>query len=189
MEKKCRRGRQTTHSVCVCWHLHGHSQERQIHCQSGVTPTQSQDRWAGTFKSIILFGLWFWNHCTLQRVVLCGRWLQCYNYHHNYTGTFPSWRAPWNHSPVTWPGFTIVLVRWTIAFWVFLPGHKLIGLVRTGRPGMTRQFLPEQKTVLLTSTLTTAITCGSFRRRGGGGTKEPEHRKNLALQRRRTPWD
>lgn len=117
-----RRGRQTIHSICVCWHLHGHSQERQqIHFQSEVNPTESQHRQGGKFKSITLFGLRFWNHCTLQRVLLCGRWLRCYNYHYNYTGMFPSWPAPWSYSPVTWPGFLIVLAQWAIAFFLAWP--------------------------------------------------------------------
>lgn len=115
VEKKHQRGRQNIHSICVCWHLHGHSQEKQIHFQSEVNPTESQDWRVGKFKSITLFGLWFWNHCT-QRVVVCGRWLRCSNYHSNYTGMFPPWRAPWNYSPVTWPGFLIVLAQWMIAF-------------------------------------------------------------------------
>lgn len=116
VERKHRRGGQTIPWICVCWCPHSHSQESQIHFQSEVSPTEGQDR---QFKSIILFGLWFWNHCTVQRVVLCGWWLQCYNYHYNYTGMFPSWRAPWNYNPVTWPGFLIVLVRWAIAFGIF----------------------------------------------------------------------
>lgn len=101
----------------ICWVQHENKTWPLISA-SAVVWSAHQDRQVGKFKSIILFGLWFWNHCTLQRVVLCGRWLRCYNYHYNYTGMFPSWRAPWNYSPVTWPGFLIVLVRWTIALFL-----------------------------------------------------------------------
>lgn len=193
VEKKHRRGRQDIHSICVCWHLHGHSQERQIHFQSEVNPTESQDRRVGKFKSITLFGLWFWNHCTLQRVVLCGRWLRCYNYHYNYTGMFPSWNymelhSPWNYSPVTWAGFLIVLARWVIAFFLACPQAGRVSMNWKARNAKTVSSRAKKK-MLLMSTLTATITCDSFSRWGGGGTKEPEHPKNLALQRRRTLWD
>lgn len=139
-EKKLRGGRRSIHSACVCWQPHGHSRQRRIRFQSEVNQSESQDWRVGKFTSIILFGLWFWNHCALQRVVLCGWWLRCYNYHYNYTGMFPSWRAPWNYSPVTWPEFLIVLTRWTAAFYFFFfwPGCKLVGVGWVGRTGMPR---------------------------------------------------
>lgn len=186
VEKKHRRGRQTTRSICVCWHMHGHSQERQTHFQSEVNPAESQDWRVRQFKSIILFGLWFWNHCTLQRVVLCGRWLWCCNYHYNYTGTFPSWRAPWSYSPVTWPGFLIVLERWRV-FFFFLAWPQAGRVSMNWKAGNAKTVSSRAKknaTVVYSSTAT--ITCGSFRS-WGGGAKEPEHPQNPALQRK-TPW-
>lgn len=193
VEKKHRRGRQTTRSICVCWHMRSHSQERQTHFQSEVNPAESQDWRVGQFKSIILFGLWFWNHCTLQRVVLCGRWLWCYNYHYNYTGVFPSWRAPWNYSPVTWPGFLIVLEWWWLLFCLFVwffawPQAGRVSMNWKARNANTvSSGEKKKKNVIVVYTLTATITCGSFRSWGGGGTKEPEHPQNLALQRR-TSW-
>lgn len=63
--------RQAKRPFSLCsWHPHGHSRERRICFQSEVNQTESQDWRAGKLKSIRLFRLWFWNHCTLQSCTL-----------------------------------------------------------------------------------------------------------------------
>lgn len=110
------------------WLLQGHSQEQQMLCGSQVSPAESSQ---GSSRALYCLD----SDCGI--CAACGRWLGCYNYHSNYIGTFPPWRAPWNYSPVTWPGFLILLPQWagTFCFW---SGHKLVGLVWIGRPGMPR---------------------------------------------------